>query len=176
MALEPIELAQLWVATLSGLAGLAALFWQAYERLRQPRLRFERRWLKFRSWSRVDGQSRTLYGVFIQYTGQKRAGSVSVDCELPGWKWRGQFAEKGHVSTADVESKELIWVFTVDEEDTLSFEHADPRPTGSEIEPPTLGEIRPQRLRLLLRSNNVEGADARIKVATLIRRAQNLPP
>src|SRR5439155_1176235 len=146
------------------------------ERLRQPRLRFERSWRRIRSWSRVDGQTRTLYGVFVQYTGRQRAGSVIVDCELPEWKWRGQFAEKGNVSTTDVESKELVWLFTVDGEDTLSFEYANPRSIGIATEPPTVGEIRHQRLSLRLRSNNVEGSDARIRVATLIERAQNLPP
>ena len=31
MALEPIELAQLWVATVAGLAGLAGVLWQVYQ-------------------------------------------------------------------------------------------------------------------------------------------------
>src|SRR5439155_25550222 len=31
MALEPIELAQLWVATIAGLAGLAGVLWQVYQ-------------------------------------------------------------------------------------------------------------------------------------------------
>ena len=175
MALEPIETVQLWVATVAGLAGLGALLWQAYDWLGRPRLRFGRSWGRLRSWCRVEGQDRTLYGVYIEYTGRQRAGSVTVDCELPDWRWRGQFADKGHISVSAVENKELVWLFSVDETDTISFEAADAHPTSGFYEPPTFSGIHNQQLSLHLRSNNVEGSDVKIKAGNLIRRARNLP-
>lgn len=163
---------QLWIATVSGLAGLGGTIWQALRYLRRPRLRVVRRGGRVYSWKLVRADRWTDYGIEVESTGSIRAVNARVLGEFDGHRFTGQFYSGSGSYAAEVAAPEKVRLFSIFG-GGMTLETVGSDDVVAERVLMKISNLAGKRVMLWVRSDNVEGCALRIQLDPFVREADS---